>query len=551
MALKQQRFSKPQLLIFAIVFGLVGFIIYKSFAAGTGIYYVDPNGSDTADGSQATPWKTVAKACLSVPAGNGSTIHINAGSYVENSTCRLPNLTSLIGAGSGQTIIKASSMSVTPLLLVQNTTGAQTISDIKLDGQNRTTSNYGLQAYSTKNLTITRISASGFKNITDNTGSAVDIKDATDFVLSNSTLTNSGGEGSGYCNGVLGIGNMNRGHIHDLTVSTDAGYAVKASGSQVAVTDSEIYNSDFKVLSSKCANLATLTFEMFQTTASNSQIYNNNFDGIVSLTGPEINPTIGNPKTNGDKYRWRLHNNQWTISSGDRYAIESSNNSLEVDHNFVSGGIYPFSYFETQTLHDDYFHHNVIDNVRWHTVFSFFKSGLQGAIYEKNTVVIRPPIDVGAWYGVFDFNTNASGNQINSNIFDATFAMGDKLAANSTTLNSASIDNNNFFNITPHGTNSIAGDPQLQLSGSFPTAYKPRSVSAANVGAFADGDWTVGPQQTPAPVPGDLDGDGHVTVTDLSVLLTYFGTNNPTADIDKSGKVDITDLSTLLSHYGT
>ncbi len=60
----------------------------------------------------------------------------------------------------------------------------------------------------------------------------------------------------------------------------------------------------------------------------------------------------------------------------------------------------------------------------------------------------------------------------------------------------------------------------------------------------------------PAPIPGDLDGDGDVDLTDLAGLLAAYGTcigdpdYNPAADIDESGCVDLTDLATLLSHYG-
>lgn len=53
------------------------------------------------------------------------------------------------------------------------------------------------------------------------------------------------------------------------------------------------------------------------------------------------------------------------------------------------------------------------------------------------------------------------------------------------------------------------------------------------------------------PVPGDANGDGRVDVTDLSMLLSNYGsTTNTTCDFDGSGKVDIFDLSILLSHYG-
>jgi hypothetical protein len=55
---------------------------------------------------------------------------------------------------------------------------------------------------------------------------------------------------------------------------------------------------------------------------------------------------------------------------------------------------------------------------------------------------------------------------------------------------------------------------------------------------------------TPAIVQGDLNGDGHVTITDLSMLLTNYGTSNSVADINGDGLVNILDLSILLSNYG-
>ena len=74
------------------------------------------------------------------------------------------------------------------------------------------------------------------------------------------------------------------------------------------------------------------------------------------------------------------------------------------------------------------------------------------------------------------------------------------------------------------------------------------------------------PVQPPAPTPlppgpnplppppvrktGDINGDGKVNITDLSLLLSAWGTNNTAADLNKSGKVDIADLSILLSNFG-
>ena len=51
----------------------------------------------------------------------------------------------------------------------------------------------------------------------------------------------------------------------------------------------------------------------------------------------------------------------------------------------------------------------------------------------------------------------------------------------------------------------------------------------------------------------DLNGDGVVNLTDLSILLSHYGQSGATAaqgDIDGNGSVNLTDLSILLSNYG-
>lgn len=51
-------------------------------------------------------------------------------------------------------------------------------------------------------------------------------------------------------------------------------------------------------------------------------------------------------------------------------------------------------------------------------------------------------------------------------------------------------------------------------------------------------------------LPGDLNNDNTVNITDLSILLSNYGTTNTVADINNDGTVSILDLSILLSHYG-
>ncbi|MBX4201597.1 hypothetical protein KW803_01720 [Candidatus Saccharibacteria bacterium] len=52
-------------------------------------------------------------------------------------------------------------------------------------------------------------------------------------------------------------------------------------------------------------------------------------------------------------------------------------------------------------------------------------------------------------------------------------------------------------------------------------------------------------------LPGDVNNDNVVDITDLSTILTYFNTTDTRGDADSSGRVDITDLSIVLSHYGS
>jgi hypothetical protein len=51
-------------------------------------------------------------------------------------------------------------------------------------------------------------------------------------------------------------------------------------------------------------------------------------------------------------------------------------------------------------------------------------------------------------------------------------------------------------------------------------------------------------------LPGDLNADNVVNVSDLSILLTAYGTTNSAADINTDGNVNVIDLSILLTHYG-
>lgn len=65
---------------------------------------------------------------------------------------------------------------------------------------------------------------------------------------------------------------------------------------------------------------------------------------------------------------------------------------------------------------------------------------------------------------------------------------------------------------------------------------------------------TVTVNNTVAPVSGDVNGDNHVTIQDLAVLIANYGkaggATKSQGDVNGDGKVNVQDLAVLIAHYG-
>ena len=78
-----------------------------------------------------------------------------------------------------------------------------------------------------------------------------------------------------------------------------------------------------------------------------------------------------------------------------------------------------------------------------------------------------------------------------------------------------------------------------------------RTITA---GTYGRGAWRAA--LSDGSIPGDVDGDGDVDLSDLQLLLAAYGTSvgdpgyNPGADADNDGSITLADLQILLSNYG-
>lgn len=265
------------------------------------IYYISTTGSDTGGtGTILNPWSTLYYACTHVTS-SGNTIHVNAGTYTETNHCDLSPGVSIIGDGSGSTIINGNyasdSYSIINLISATNgTNGNQTISDIKLNG--------GLTGYTAitirgrSNVSIHDCYISNFAKwgiIFDGRGTAGTYIPATGNTFYNNTLYNCAGDydyddGStiyNYAYGSLSLDWQEGILIHDNTIQENVGrygYGIKFyhTGFNRGV---KIYNNHIEVAHLPKPDRESWNFaiESWNNVSGGTEIYNNRIIGSLDL----------------------------------------------------------------------------------------------------------------------------------------------------------------------------------------------------------------------------------------------------------------------------
>ena len=457
------------------------------------VYVVDRRGSDVdGDGSRLNPWRTLARACESVPGGQGHTIRINSGTFTESHSCTLPCKTNLRGSGRRATRLKGSA---DPLVRVRDCMrrgNEQTISGVRLDGQDKTAGTLGMKVQNVRGLTIRDIWSEGFKGTAN--GGALDLNKVWNVDVGDSTFRNSAAFFSNFASGTLGIRNATDSVFHDLVVYDSQALAVKGGWIGDTLTNVEFYNLNVTVGSptldiTPILSYPAIAFEMNEMDVTNVTIRNSYFNATLSLT----DEGVSSPLTSG--WRYNIHHNHFDIApslqtGGNlQYGLELDQHSTQVHHNYFNGGVHPIANFTADPKRGNSVHHNIFDNQENWVAVMRFSSGLFDFEFYKNTVVLRQ-----GWFNSLfkvDELTSSSSPFIHHNIFWSASPIGDKLGLG---LDASSIERNNFYNVDPRGKNPLIDDPQLPLTGGFPKAYVPAAGSAAAaLGALAHGSWSVGP----------------------------------------------------------
>ena len=257
-------------------------------------YYISPTGNDVSGtGIISNPWKTLYKATSRVTTA-GDIIHIAAGTYIETVRCNLAVGVSIEGDGADASIIQSTLTAQFVAIIIatspEGTNGNQHISNIKLDGNKRTTSwaieIRGRSNFSIHDCTITDFEETGvyFGGRSDNNDEPPGIYAAGNSFYNN-ILTNCA-KYDGYGRGCLVVGGQEGMLIYNNTIS-QTGRAKGTNGWPIKYCNNgflkgcKIYNNK---ITKQAYDGITWDFAIELFNASGLEIYNNTIIGSLDLS---------------------------------------------------------------------------------------------------------------------------------------------------------------------------------------------------------------------------------------------------------------------------
>ena len=285
----------------------------------TATYYIAPTGNDASgNGTSASPWKSLNKACSAVTL-IGAVIHVNAGTYIESSQCVLANGVSLDGAGASSTIIKSHLQGALDdrgagILRLNSGSEISRISNLTFDGDNLT-GYVAISVIGRSNVEIHHCSVTNFYR----QGILFDGGAQTGNKVHDNVITNSGGNPAGMdARGAnLGVWNNTGMQIYNNTVNqkTRSG-SLNGTGVSIGigVYGLQIYNNTILAFAHSTPEHPNFCFAVECWSSNKSggansaaiggwgtHIYGNTFEG-------ELDIAFGGDKA-GYEYSYYVHDN--------------------------------------------------------------------------------------------------------------------------------------------------------------------------------------------------------------------------------------------------
>lgn len=326
-----------------------------------------------------------------------------------NIPASLPRGTNLIGAGKSQTVYKGR----IDVPLVNN----QTISDFHLDGRENMTAATayfdGLMIKTGDKLTVKNLRIEGFHANGIEFGRYNGLSNSS---LHHNELVNNGKHtqrGFG-----MRTGNMSNCEIYDNLFLEERGKGGEPwNTGPRTLTNVKIYNNTFKTHRDTKAGWNgqnVFNFEFFTTDCLNVEVYNNQFDGSLSLVDPS------SPRANKTPFSIRVYSNTWTYTK--RYGIEAAMAYLEIDHNYFHFGssldIDEGGGYTAITGSDRDFiliHHNVFEDAPQYAIHSFDGDNVE--IYNNTAIALKVGSSVPRFINVGSSTASRSNWSIVNNIF--------------------------------------------------------------------------------------------------------------------------------------
>ena len=452
------------------------------------IYYVSISGNDSGDGSQGNPWRTLRAAVSKVPAAQGHTIRLSAGTFVESGSFNVPPGINIEGAGIDQTIIKAAGsfhfnpgdpgFALDKFLMTLNSAGFsegnQTLKDFTIDGEGKRLHG-GIYVKNRNRISIENV------KVKETNFCGIWIWDVKNSTLRQITLINCSWGSAGWASGALQLAHLESVEISGLNIDENTGYGIKALSSggnkitRMKLHDSRIsVNPVGKWNNGSAPNIA---FELWEVYLTDCEIYNTYLDNHLSLVNVQTPPTGGRSI--------RVHHNVFDLlerAGGHGYAIELSINDAEIDNNWIKGGSYGIAHWSPAYCSNWSIHHNT-----FHSLSSGYPgdivraqvSGLHNVKFYNNTVELMgtATINVVGLHAGSSSNIDLKNNLvINSNTSYAWFPNQLVFLEKNASVSGLSVGNN-LLDKMPLGsvagtyTNNLQLNCKITQSGARPDPY--------------------------------------------------------------------------------